>query len=159
MSTRRFDDGNDLSPNKRWIYAIVGIFLGVSLLFFSPPELLRAGFGSVPPGTSFLWFIVGVVLLVFGITNLVPALNLSRDQTYPISEEALQRETERKAERSNDIEAKLHTLRQLKDPGLILLGKNTIGSALISWTNGKLFTTSGPVVDCALDSSRDWHRR
>jgi len=71
------------------------------------------------PGTSFLWFIVGVVLLVFGITNLVPALNLSRDQTHPISEETLQRKTERKAEHSNDIEAKLRTLRQLKDQGLI----------------------------------------
>jgi hypothetical protein len=47
MSTRRFDDGNDPSPNKRRIYAIVGIFLGVSLLFFSPPELLRARFGPV----------------------------------------------------------------------------------------------------------------
>jgi hypothetical protein len=56
-----------------------------------------------------------VVLLVFGITNLVPALNLSRDQTHPISEETLQRKTEH----SNDIEAKLRTLRQLEDQGLI----------------------------------------
>jgi len=39
---------------------------------------------SVPARVSF-----GVVLLVFGITNLVPALNLSRDQTHPISEETL----------------------------------------------------------------------
>jgi hypothetical protein len=69
MSSREFDDGNEQSPTKRWIYAIVGIFLGVSLLFFSPPELLRAGFGPrviLGPGTSFLWFIVGVVLLIKG---------------------------------------------------------------------------------------------
>jgi hypothetical protein len=126
MSTQKFD-GNTPSRRKQWAYALVGITLGVGLLCFSPPELLRGalGFGLGPGailgyGASLLWFLLALALVVSGITNLLPALTLPRDESHKTSEETRRRDADYgKTAHADDIGKKLRKLRHLKDHELI----------------------------------------